>query len=450
MTGLRIDPLRIAWAGPWNERSAIATFGLHVAGALADAGHAVDILRTELGECLEIPALATPPGRSWTVRPLAGDTAERIRAEYDIVIANMGDHFGYHGALMAFRHTLEPVVIFHDCFMADFCAGWAVQLVVPQYRAGPHPDVEWMLRAMVHATYGPAALPDDVPFWQPLGEIMRVRPMIEMFTPWAAGGVVHARHYLERVRAHCPGPVAEIPLSYPDMGVPPPPDGPRLTVATVGHINSNKQAAEVIAAIGSSLELRQRCDYKLVGAIDPAERCRLEELAQVCGVTSLVFTGWVDDATLREVLAGVDVVCCLRFPILEGGSASVITAMLSGRPVLVSDHGVYGELPDDVVLKCRPGAEASDVARHLRGLLADRATGLVLGARARAYAADRHSPARYAADLLALVRQALAAAPAIRTGRTFGHLLAAMGLDSADPAAGRVAGTLAGLLGHSI
>src|SRR5208283_3844701 len=121
MTSLRPLPLRIAWAGPWNERSAIATFGQGVVGALVDAGHAVDILRTETAECLQIPALAAPGA----VRPLAEDSAGRIRAGYDIVIANIGDHFGYHGALAPFCQALEPVIIFHDCFLANFCSGWA-------------------------------------------------------------------------------------------------------------------------------------------------------------------------------------------------------------------------------------------------------------------------------------------------------------------------------------
>ena len=432
MTGFRI-----AWAGPWNERSAIATFGIHVVGALAEAGHAVEILRTETAEYLQIPAPATP----WKVRALAEDTAERIRAGCDVVIANMGDHFGYHGALVPFRQALDPVFIFHDCYLGNFCGGWAEQF----------PDPDETLRIMARATYGAASLPDWAPFELPPSEMIRKRPMIDLFTPWATGAVVHADHYLERVRRRCPGPVAKIPLAYPGLVVPPPQDGPGLTVVTVGHVNANKRAAEVIAAIGSSAGLRAHCAYRLVGFVEDAERRRLDALAQAHGVTSLAFTGWVDDAGLRAELAGADVICCLRDPILEGGSSSLITAMLAGRPVLVSNHGVYGELPDDVVLKCRPGAEAVDVARHLKALLVDRAAGQALAARARAYAVERHSPSRYARDLLALVERALAAGPAIRTGRAFGALLGSMGLEregpeQADPAAARVAGVLAGLL----
>ena len=377
--------LRIAWASPWNERSAITTFGIQVVGALVEAGHQVDILRTEVDEFLQIPSPAT----SWTVRPMAEDTPDRIRADYDVVIANMGDHFGYHGALVSFR-DLDPVIIFHDCYLANFCSGWAHL----------YPDAGRVLRTLVHVAYGAQSMPDGASFWLPPAEMMQLRPMIDLFVPNAAGAVVHAEHYLERVRRRCPGPVRRIPLSYPDLAVPQARDGDRLVVVTFGNVNSNKQAAEVIAAIGSSPELAAGCDYLLVGSIEQPERDRLEALARAHGVSSVKCTGWVDDRRLRQLLAGADVISCLRFPILEGGSASVIMAMLAGRPVLVSDHGCYGEIPDDVVLKCRPGAEAGDVARHLTALLADRTARHVLGARARAYAAEVHSPARYAQELL--------------------------------------------------
>ena len=428
--------LRIAWAGPWNERSAIATFGIPVVAALARAGHQVDILRTETGDFLRISEPVLPPGGHGTVHILSEDTPERIRASYDIVIANVGNHFGFHGALMAFHDKLSPIVIFHDFFLGDFCAGWADQF----------PDPELRLRAIVHAIYGAASMPEDKPFWLSRGEMTQLRPMIDLFTSGAVGAVVHADHYLDHVRRRCPGPVTKIPLSYSDLGVPPVRDGDRLVVGTVGDINSNKQAAEVIAGIGASADLRDRCDYLLIGNIDTHQRQHLAALAQTHGVRSITFTGWVDDQRLRTLLGGVDVICCLRFPILEGGSASLIMAMLAGRPVLVSDHGCYGEVPDDCVMKCCPGAEAGDVTRHLTALLADRTLGRCIGARARAYAADVHSPARYARDLLGLIGQSLAVAPALRTGYSFGHLLASFGLDSDDPAAQRVARILTNLL----
>jgi len=421
--------LRIAWASPWNTRSAIATFGLGVTAALVEAGHHVDILRTEVAESLDLPTL--PSGLS--VQPIADVPPHRIPLLYDALILNLGDHFGYHGAALPYLPAMNACVVFHDAYLANFCAGWASTF--------PGPDAAQ--QAMVRSAYGPEAISAGAPYWLDPAEMMRSRPMIELFARDALGAVVHADHYRGRVQAACPGPVATIPLSFADLGVAVPgPAGSTFTVATIGHVNPNKQVGQVIAALGASPILRERCTYLVIGPIEPAERERLEADMRIHGVPAVEFTGWLDDDALRARLARVDAICCLRNPILEGGSASVIVAMLSGRPVLVSDHGVYAELPADVVLKCTPGAEAADVRRHLEGVLVDPAAALALGARARTYAQRRHGPAHYARQLLDLVQQAQSGAPALRTAMQFGQVLASIGLSPSHPGAAAVATVL--------
>ena len=54
------EPRRIAWAGPWNGRSAIAAFGALVVEELAARGHEVSVFRTETGEFLDLPPRPAP------------------------------------------------------------------------------------------------------------------------------------------------------------------------------------------------------------------------------------------------------------------------------------------------------------------------------------------------------------------------------------------------------
>lgn len=426
--------LKIAWAGPWNTHSAIAIFGTEVVAALTADGHHVEVLRTEHGESLQLPALDAP----FAVRLLATVEAARIHHEYDVVIANLGDHFGYHGALAPFLLETDAVVILHDAFIANFCAGWA----------NLFPDPDHALLAMVTAAYGPDAMSAGTPFWLPPAEMVRRRPMIELFAGQAIAAIVHASHYQARVAGVCPGPVTRIPLAYRDPRIPPTRrSGETLEVATFGLVNSNKQIIEVIKAIGGSDQLRARCRYHVIGSAEPDEQRRIEAAMRTYGVTNVVFTGWVNDETLRNLLMEMDVICCLRSPILEGGSASVIVAMLAGRTVLVSDHGVYGELPDDVVLKCRPGEEAEDIRHHLEACIADRDAMWARGTRARSHAQETHAPESYARKLLDVIEQAQAGSPELRTCMRLGRVLASFGLGMDDPAARVAAGTLAGMLG---
>ena len=147
-------------------------------------------------------------------------------------------------------------------------------------------------------------------------------------------------------------------------------------------------------------------------------------------------------ATLHILLVGVDVICCLRHPVLEGGSASLLLALRSGRPTLVSDQGSYAEVPDELVLKCPPGREAAHVLHHLETVLDDPRAAEDMGRRARDYAESVHSPEAYVAALLPFLERAARAAPAIMARRRIGRTLAELGLPS-DPAS--TAGAARGL-----
>lgn len=427
--------LRIGWATPWNMRSAIAQSGASVAAELAGRGHVVDVIRTETGEYLGLEPRPAPG----TIRRLCDADPCTLRREYDVIIVNLGDQYGHHGAAMHALPHLGAVAILHDRFYANLMQGALVA-----------PDMCPQLRKAVRLVYGDAAISDDQPFWLPLEQMVTERSMLEWFAGLAIGAVVHAEHYADAVRSVCPGPVVTIPLAYPDPNfLTPRPIDNEMTIVTVGHVNQNKCVDRVIMAIASSKELRLHCRYRLVGPFEESERDRLLGLARRVGVTGPDFTGWVSDSDLHSEILGADVICCLRNPVLEGGSASAIFGMLSGRPLLVSNHGVYAEMPDDLVFKCQPGEETTEVARHLTSILRDPAAAQARGSRARQYASRHHSASRYVDALLPLLQSAITVGPAITTGIAIGRILGSLGLKPDDPAAIRAVAPLASCLDDS-
>ncbi|HYI83723.1 MAG TPA: glycosyltransferase, partial [Acetobacteraceae bacterium] len=285
------------------------------------------------------------------------------------------------------------------------------------------------------------------PVMLPLDEMATRRPMLEWFAAFTAGAVVHANHYANRVRAVCPGAVDVIPLAYEGLVPPPPGDiGREVVVATIGLVNRNKRIADMLRAMAGSAPMRQRIRYRLVGPAEPAEQQALVSLARSLGVPEPEFTGWVEEADMPRHLAAVDAICCLRNPVLEGASASLILAMRTGRPVLVSDHGPYAEIPDGLVLKCRPGHEATDVRLHLEALLVDPAPARAMAKRARAYAEATFTASGYVDRLLPHIDRVTAGLPAVRAAMGLGRTLAGFGMGGDDPAAGRVAAALDDLL----
>jgi glycosyltransferase involved in cell wall biosynthesis len=425
---------RIAWAGPWNTRSAIAGFGSLVVGELAARGHEIVVYRTETGEMLHRIPLRPAPG---PVLWLGDAVPEALSRDYDAVIINLGDHYGHHGAAIASLLRVPFLVILHDAFLADLYAGWAEA----EGRHSEHPVV-------LGAVYGDAEAKTAEPLMLPVEEMARRRPMLEWFAAFAAGAVVHASHYAERVRAVCPGPVEVIPLAYEGVPLPAPPRemGREVVVATVGHVNRNKRVADMLRAVSDSALLQECVRYRLIGAAEPAEQEALVSLARSLGVREPEFTGWVEEADMPRHLAAVDAICCLRNPVLEGASASLILGLRTGRPVLVSDHGPYAEIPDGLVLKCRPGHEATDLRLHLEALLADPAPARAMAQHARAYAEATFTASGYADRLLAHIDRVTEGLPAVRAAMGLGRTLAGFGMAPDDPAADRVAAALDDLL----
>jgi glycosyltransferase involved in cell wall biosynthesis len=194
----------------------------------------------------------------------------------------------------------------------------------------------------------------------------------------------------------------------------------------------------VILAVAASPVLRRCCRIRVIGSATEETRERLSAYAQTLEIEPPEFTGWVSDDELRWRLRDVDVICCLRYPVLEGASGSLILALASGRPTLVSNNGCYAEIPDRAVLTCTPDAEALDVMRHLERLRADPAAGIAIGLRAQAVATRRHSPAAYAASLLPMLREVIDGRPLRAARRRLVDTLGEFGLSRHDPAMLRI------------
>ena len=222
--------------------------------------------------------------------------------------------------------------------------------------------------------------------------------MTEWICAMARGVIIHSGFGVDRVLASCPGPVYQVPLPFE---CPPLPAGrpearpageDRFRVLTVGHVNPNKRAESVIRAIGSSETLRETTVYRLVGKVTPARRVHLADLAEASGVM-LEISGEVDDAGLEDAFAEADVACCMRWPSLEGASASTIEAMLRGKPSIVTNTAFYSELPDACVIKIDPENEIAACRTALEKLHGDHAERRRLGEAARAWAGQVFSPA---------------------------------------------------------
>lgn len=425
---------RIAWASPLSAASSIGRDGVRVAEALAARGAQVELIATDYEWSADTPRQVT----SLPITHHAAVDLPRLALDFDHVVVNVGDHFGNHAGAFPLLDSAPCLLVVHDFYLANLFNGWLWWNGSP-----PH-----LREEVVTAVYGPEALARAR--LQARGELDLADeaahlPMTEWVARRAAGCLAHSGFYTPRLLASCPGPVAVAGLPVASRGVPPLPErvgGGRLTWLTVGVVNPNKCVDRMIEALSASAELRTRVTYRVVGPVTDAERARLEARAAEAGFDGLRLEGAATEAQLKAALEASDVIACLRRPVLEGASGSVVEAMLAGRPTIVADAGCYADLPDDAVVKVGADAPVPELTAALERLAADEPGRRALGARARAAAESRHSLEGYLAVLEPLMDAVARGAPLVGLSRTLGGRLAALGLRRADPSVLRLSGLL--------
>jgi len=202
----------------------------------------------------------------------------------------------------------------------------------------------------------------------------------------------------------------------------------RLLLITIGHVNPNKLVHEVIDALAARPALAARVFYAVIGPLPSAYAEELQAAVVRHGLEATVrFMGPCSDLDLQAWLHHADVCLNLRRPVTEGGSASLADELKSGKPVLVSDIGVYAEVPDGCVRKIQAGREAELIGPALQELVDDAALREQIGRRARHYADEHLQPRQYAADLLAFIHESGDYAAMVRYADRVGVVLRQIG-----------------------
>lgn len=425
--------MKLIWATPYSERSAIARYSQAVVAELRGRGHHVAIYRTEVGADAELPAREDA-----CVLVHGSDEEHHWLHEADLVIANVGDHYAYHGGLFELAHKRPYVAVLHDWCMLNFFWGW----LLANHRSH---DAARLITGMYGQKAGELCATAT---WENLLErATKHFPLTEWIAADTLGCIIHSEFYGERVRHSCAGPVHKLSLAYPvdafDLSARPATrDGSALAVRTFGMVNANKRIDRVIRALARDPALAARTDYRVLGSVDDAERRRLEEVCADVGFTGLTFEGRVSNERLHEGMAEADVICCLRDPALEGASASAIEGMQSGAPVIVSDADFYAELPDEYVLKVGSHEPEDALLRHLQFVDRHRAAARKMGLVAAAWAIREFSAATYVDGLEKLIPGFIAAEPYLLNAQELGRELGRMGLPGNSNAAANVTHTL--------
>ena len=385
--------MRILWVTPFNTRSAIGTYSLEVCEELTGRGHDVQIMRAESGTEAHWPSIPTSI-------PILGPDA-LVPADIDLVVINYGNHAPYHAGTLRIAAEWPAIAIFHDAEMRHF---------------------EWGMQDR-HHTRMPCLMGEDGLQNAALLESDLVdpgsRPILAALAAMASGAIVHGPHYQPTVAAACPGPVEVLPLCFPDIGTIQAEyeRTPARRVVIFGIISPYKQPDRLLRAVSDLQAEFGNIEVHLAGAIEEHYRSELTDLAVKLGVAKPVFHGYLSDQDLSAVLAQADAICCLRHPVTEGGSASLITAMYQGRPLIVSNIASYSMVPDNLVHKISYGEEVSDLIVALREIFLNPAHSVKMALQAREWAKVTYSSATYVDRLEIFIAQVIDILPVLQSLR---------------------------------
>ena len=180
-------------------------------------------------------------------------------------------------------------------------------------------------------------------------------------------------------------------------------------IASFGYVTQSKRIPTMLRAFKHIAEVVPNAlclivgeDHSVWSAAPVIVELGLQKQARITGYTS--------ERDFFRHLKAVDAVVNLRFPTAGETSGTLVRALGAGQPVIVSDFGQFGDLPDDICLKVSPDPkqEERDLIKQMRLLAARPSLRAALGARASAWIRREHAIERSAAQYLSFAERLIA------------------------------------------
>ena len=128
----------------------------------------------------------------------------------------------------------------------------------------------------------------------------------------------------------------------------------RLLIGAFGYVTEVKHLPVVLKAFKQLLAVMPDAMFVIVGE-DHWKHSITPLISELEMDDNVKITGYTSEREFFQYLKAIDVVVNLRYPTAGETSGTLIRTLGAGKPLITSDFGQYGDLPDEVCLKVPVG-----------------------------------------------------------------------------------------------
>jgi glycosyltransferase involved in cell wall biosynthesis len=317
---------------------------------------------------------------------------------YDLALYHMGNQPRFHEYMYGYLFQEPGAVLFHDYCLHHSRADMLLKRnMTEEYRQELQYAYPAQAERIANAAITFAA--GDLLFFH--------YPLFELIVQASLAAGAHTDAAVRKLQI-CETPVIKIPClqmeggTATEISIYP----GKMILASFGYATRAKRISTILEAIADVRTEHNNLLYVIVGALEDEtgilqqiEALRLEEFVLV--------TGHVEMPEFLKWMSRADIIVNLRYPSAGEMSSTLVRALASGKPVIVSRLLDVQEIPENAVLRVRPDHEQKDLKAILVGLLRDPDLRSRLSANARKYIEEHHSPEKVREKYQLLIETAL-------------------------------------------
>lgn len=360
--------MRIAWFTPFDEKSAIGKVGLAICKKLSEK-HDVDIWAYETEHTLKTDLKV--------VHYDSSTLDINSLSKYDHVLYNMGNYAGYHAHIYAAMNKFPGVVILHDRTMYNFFK----QYYDIWFGDGTE-ESKKAFSELLKEEYGENGALSAMAYENAdnMTQIYHVvyYSFIRKMCNSAKGVFTHSHEFAEKIASYTDIPVGASYLPYEpkdndttDISNVFKRDKSKLLIVSNGIVHPVKHIDAMVNVMLKNKDIKDGVQYVVIGSYGGEYGNKLSRLASTSLSGSLYMLGYQPNEVMNTFLAEADLFINLRYPNAESCSLSLLEQMGEGKPTIVYNSGIYGEMPNDAVVKIPLNDSEDDLADVIRNLIND-------------------------------------------------------------------------------